>query len=145
MDPTTFKWILALHVFAVLAWSGTLGASLHTLLVHSDTEPAGRAGLERLEGRVGAAMHASGAVAALLGVAMLLSKQGQEHLANGAYMYVKLVAVAALFGVHGFAHSRIRRFRGGEVGPFPPWVIGLAYALFFVIVVAVIVQPTAKG
>ena len=145
MSPETYDWLRALHVFAVLAWTGTLGAGLHSLLVHSTADPAGRAGLETLERRVGLAMNASGAVAAALGVALLLAPQGWAHLSAGAHMVVKLVAVAALIGVHGYAQVRIRRFRAGAVGPFPPWVIALAYALMFVIVVAVVAEPGSRS
>lgn len=145
MSPETFRWLLALHVFAVLAWTGTLGAGLHSLLVHSDTPPEGRSGLERLEWRVAIAMNASGAVAIALGLTLLLSTQGLAHLSNGLYMYAKLAAVFGLLGIHAFAQVKIRQFRAGDVGWFPPWMIGIAYGLMLVIVIAVVVQPTAAS
>lgn len=145
MDPEAYKWLLTFHVFGVLAWTGTLGAGLHSLLVHSTTEPEGRAGLERLERRVGIAMDISATLAIVVGLILLASSTGLAHLANGGYMHIKLAAVAAFIGVHVFARFKMKRFRGGEVASFPPWIIGIAYALMFVILVAILVQPTAKG
>ena len=144
---SAYALVLVLHVVAVIAWAGaTIAWAFGLGAASRDAAPAGSsepdAALQRRVLAIG--------MLAAFGAGLVLVQQG-GWLSQG-WMQAKLVAAAALAGVHGTLVGRLRRralaASAGEgaavrgAGGVLPWV---ALALVVTAVSLVILKPVLGG
>jgi protoporphyrinogen IX oxidase len=135
-------WLKAFHVVFVVTWFAGLFYLPRLFVYHVVTEDApGRARFELMERRLFALMTLGGALAVLLGAALVVA--APEYLAFG-WLRAKLVLVAALIGYHACCHRLMRALAAGERRHSQRWyrlfneVPGL---LLIAIVVLAVVKP----
>ena len=98
----TYVWLKAVHVIAVISWMAGLLYLLRLYVYHSqETSPEVMERLQVMERRLLRAITTPAAVLALaVGVTMLLLN---PTLLSQPYMIAKLVLVAGMLTMHGFA------------------------------------------
>jgi len=145
MSLETYSWVLAFHILGFMAWTATLTSALHTMRAHtSGGVGTGSEAFLKLEKLTGIAMDASALVAIACGLYLLLGEF--DMYMERAYMHIKLTAVAALIALHVVTRIKLRKVRNGDMAAFKPWLITIAYALIFVIVLSVVAGPVVfKG
>ncbi|MBL0938767.1 MAG: protoporphyrinogen oxidase HemJ [Gemmatimonadaceae bacterium] len=142
--PTSYLWIKAFHVIAVVAWFAGLFYIFRLFVYHVQRrdEPAVVATLEIMERRLMRAIMAPAMVAAIsLGAWMLTL---QPALLRMPWMHMKLGAIVLLLGYHGFASITRKRFARGDYFLSEKacrTINEVPTILLIVIVVAVIVRP----
>lgn len=134
MSPAIFQWILAIHVFGIVLWTGGMLACLRLLAAHGAAGKAAPEGLILTERRTAVLMDIGAAIALLTGLHLLFGPT--KPLTQGGFMHAKLtLVVLGMFGLHGFVRAKVRKFRSGDVRPLP----GLMLPVFLVVVLGVIV------
>ena len=136
-----YLWLKALHVAAVLCWSGGMLAAAVTVAVHvAKMEAAGSRvmieAVSRWDRRV-----TTPAMLIVWGAGLALAMQGQWF--GSLWLTIKLGIVVALSALHGVLAGMLRRLARSEA-PVPRWfshvpplIVGSAAA----IAVLVIVKP----
>ena len=146
MNGTSYLWIKALHVIAVIAWYAGLFYifRLYVYHVQKRSEPAVTATLEVMERRLIRAIMTPAMVVAIgAGAAMLVINPA---LLNMPWMHVKLGAVVFLLCYHGLASWTRKKFLRGEYvlsEAVCRWINEVPTILLLIIVIAVIVKPGA--
>lgn len=146
MNGTSYLWIKALHVIAVIAWYAGLFYifRLYVYHVQKRSEPTVTATLEVMERRLLRAIMTPAMIVALgAGSAMLVMN---PSLLTMPWMHAKLGAVVFLLGYHGLASWTRRKFLQGEYVLSETacrWINEVPTILLLIIVIAVIVRPGA--
>lgn len=134
-----YEWLKALHVAAVLCWSGGLLVAAVTIGAHAKAEAAGAAIIEivsRWDRRV-----TTPAMLVVWGAGLALAMQGQWF--GSLWLTIKLGIVVALSALHGVLAGLLRRLARSET-PAPRWsshVPPLIVGSLTAIAVLVVVKP----
>jgi len=142
----TYVWIKAVHVIGVISWMAGLLYLLRLYVYHAqETSPEVMERLQVMERRLLRAITTPAAVLAVVaGVTMLLLN---PSLLAQPYMIAKLVLVAGMLTMHGFAmHWRKRlvenpRFKSHK---FFRVMNEIPTLLMIFIVILIIVRPFAR-
>ena len=119
MSPDTYNWLRVGHVLGFVLWIGGLVAVLQLLRVHGAVEGAARDVLARHERRMAIVMDLGATLAIVTGLVTALGGT-TNYFTTGAWLHIKLTVVAlAIFGMHGWARVKVKRFRHGEVKHVP--------------------------
>jgi protoporphyrinogen IX oxidase len=138
-----YLWIKALHVVAVIAWMAGM-LYLPRLFVYHAVETPGSATSETfkvMERRLLKAIMTPAMIVAWLAGIFLIWKGG--WIASG-WLHVKLLAVIALSGAHGYLASCVRAFaedRNARPQRFYRILNEVPTLLMLAIVILVIVKP----
>lgn len=144
MNATSYLWIKALHVIAVIAWYAGLFYifRLYVYHVQKRAEPTVTATLEVMERRLLRAIMTPAMVVTLgAGAAMLVMNPA---LLKMPWMHAKLGAVVLLLGYHGLASWTRKKFLAGHYVLSETacrWINEVPTVMLLIIVVAVIVRP----
>ncbi|CCD87653.1 putative membrane protein UPF0093; signal peptide [Bradyrhizobium sp. ORS 285] len=133
-----YLWVKALHVAAVLCWSGGMLAAAVTIAVHAAKEDAAGRGMiaavSRWDRRV-----TTPAMLVVWGAGLALAMQGQWF--GSLWLTIKLGLVAGLSALHGVLAGMLRRLVRSEA-PVPRWfshvpplIVGSAAAIAVLVVV----------
>ena len=141
---TSYLWIKAMHVIAVIAWYAGLFYIFRLFVYHVQQrdQPAVVATLEVMERRLMRAIMAPAMIVAIAMGAWMLMKQ--PSLMRMPWMHLKLSAVFFLLGYHGFASYTRKRLARGDyfISERACRAINeVPTLLLFAIVIAVIVRP----
>ncbi len=139
MDPVTLKWILAVHVYAILTWVGSLVGLSFILKQHAQANEGARADLIKLEKATAMGADIGATIAMIAGIVMIV--QVPELLTKQPWMHAKLTLVAVLLGVHGFQRMRTGKYKRAQVSPEPGWVIPVLELAILGIVVLAVAKP----
>ncbi|BAH40891.1 MAG TPA: protoporphyrinogen oxidase HemJ [Gemmatimonas aurantiaca] len=141
---TSYLWIKAMHVVAVIAWFAGLFYIFRLFVYHVQQreQPAVVATLEVMEHRLMRVIMAPAMIVAVTMGAWMLVKQ--PALLRMPWMHMKLGAVFFLLGYHGFASYTRKRLARGDY--FLSERACRAFnevptLLLIIIVIAVIVRP----
>ena len=142
---TLYPWIKALHVAAVIAWMAGMFYLPRLFVYHAETAPVGSdldATFRVMEGKLlRVIMEPAMAVAWACGLVMLAL--GAFDF-GAVWAWVKIAAVLAMSGMHGWLAARRREFAEGRntrTGRTYRIANEIPTVLMLVIVVAVIVRP----
>jgi putative membrane protein len=135
----TLKYVRALHIFAVLAWGGSLVGLTFILRQHSVAAEGARKDFIELEKGTAMAMDMFATLAIAMGVYMLVDIPG--IMKSGGWIHAKLTLVALLIGIHGFQRMRVGKYKRGNVTPNPAWIIPAVEATLFAIVILAAAKP----
>ncbi len=144
MTGSSYLWLKAWHVIAVIAWYAGLFYIFRLYVYHVQhrEDPTVTATLEVMERRLMRAIMTPAMVVALaLGAGMLYQN---PSLLKMPWMHAKLGAVAFLLGYHGLAAWVRKRFAAGDYvfsETACRYINEVPTLLLFVIVIAVIVRP----
>lgn len=141
---TSYLWIKAMHVIAVIAWFAGLFYVFRLFVYHVQQrdEPAVVATLEIMERRLMRAIMAPAMIVAVAMGAWMLVRQ--PALLRMPWMHLKLGAVAFLLAYHAFAsYTRTRLARKDYFLSERAcrMINEIPTLLLFAIVIAVIVRP----
>lgn len=140
---TSYLWVKAFHVIAVIAWYAGLFYifRLYVYHVQKRNEPAVTATLEVMERRLLRGIMMPAMVLSIgLGATMLWMNPG---LLRMPWMHLKLTAIVLLLGYHGLALHTRKRFLQGDYFLSETacrWINEVPTVILFVIVIAVIVR-----
>jgi len=139
------RWILALHLIAVIAWMSGLFYLPRLFVYHCETQP-GSAGSERfkvMERRLlRAIINPAMIVALLCGIALSLTPGLIDW--HAGWWHIKLAAVIAMLGFHGACarwHKDFARDTNGRSPKFYRIANEVPTLLMMIIVIMVIVRP----
>lgn len=145
MLSTLYPWIKALHVMAVISWMAGLFYLPRLFVHHAEKAPAGSAASEMLKEMeiklLRVIMNPAMIVTWICGALMIVAAPG---LLEQPWMWVKLVAVVAMSGFHGWLAGCRRSFaedRNSRTGRTYRMANEVPTVLMIVIVIMVIVQP----
>ncbi|WP_337170361.1 protoporphyrinogen oxidase HemJ [Gemmatimonas aurantiaca] len=141
---TSYLWIKAMHVVAVIAWYAGLFYIFRLFVYHVQQrdQPAVVATLEVMERRLMRAIMAPAMIVAIAMGAWMLVRQ--PALLRMPWMHLKLGAVFFLLGYHGFASYTRKRLARGDYFLSERacrMINEVPTLLLFAIVIAVIVRP----
>ena len=141
-----FRWILALHVIAVISWMAGMLYIWRLYVYHSmATEQTTIDTFQVMERRLMNFITTPAMIVSLLtGVSMLVML---PELLKQPWMHIKLTLLIFLFGSHGMASAyRKKLMRDPKVKPdkFFRIMNEVPTVLMVLIVIAVIVQPFAR-
>ena len=135
-----YVWLKALHVAAVLCWSGGLLAAALTIAAHTTRAAAEAAGgtaviesIGRWDRRV-----TTPAMLVMWGAGLTLAMQGQWF--GAPWLTIKLGIVVALSALHGVLAGMLRRLARTEAAPprwlsrIPPLIVGSTTAIAVLVV-----------
>lgn len=104
-------WLKAFHIVFVVTWFAGLFYLPRLFVYHATaTDPAGMERFGTMERRLFVMMTLGGVLAAVFGIAMILSAPG---LLAFAWLKLKLALVAILVGYHVWCHRLVLAFRQG--------------------------------
>lgn len=144
MSASTYMWVKAWHVIAVIAWYAGLFYIFRLFVYHVQKreQPDVVATLTVMERRLLKAIMLPAAVISLaLGATMLVM---QPVLLSAPWMWAKLGAVVVLLGYHALSAWVYARFARGDYVLTETqcrFLNEVPTLLLFVIVIAVIVRP----
>ena len=140
---TTRALALTIHLIGISLWVGTLFA-LAALLVTRDAqpEPEMRKRIGSLARSAGIGADVGATVTLLGGLWMLLSMPA--YYLHQPWMHMKLTAVVAMLGVHGFIRAKAKRASTDPESRTPPAARSLVLILSIVIIALVVFKPLAK-
>jgi putative membrane protein len=121
MDPETLKWIRVVHIYFVLGWAGSLIGLSFILKQHTKAAEGARNDFIELEKSTAMAMDIMATIAIAAGVVMLMKIPG--IMGSGGWIHAKLTLIVVLIGLHGFQRMRVGKYKRGEVGANPGWII----------------------
>ena len=139
MNPEHLRWILAIHVYAIVTWAGALVGLTYLLKQYASAAEAARADFLSLGKRVAMAADIGATVAIIAGLVMIV--QVPELLTKQPWMHPKLTLVAVVLGVHGFQRMRLGKFKRGNVTPNPGWVVPVLEICVLAIIVLAVAKP----
>ncbi|XUM22656.1 CopD family protein [Bradyrhizobium oligotrophicum S58] len=136
-----YEWLKALHVAAVLCWSGGLLAAAVTVAAHAaKAEAAGAATMVEIVSRWDRRVTTP-AMLVVWGAGLALAMQGQWF--GSLWLSLKLGLVVVLSALHGVLAGMLRRLARSEA-PAPRWfsnVPPLIVGSAAVIAILVVVKP----
>jgi len=134
MDPETINWLRVGHVIGFVLWIAGLVAVLELLRVHAAVEGAAREVVARHQRAVAMVMDAGATLTMAFGLWRAFGSVPNKFK-TGAWLHIKVtLVVLVLLGVHGYARVKMRKFRSGEVGPIPGWLVYLVLAVAVVVI-----------
>ncbi len=140
MSFETLKWIRMIHIYGMLTWVGSLVGLSFILKQHTKAAKAAYDDFIQLEKGTAMAMDIGATVVIACGLAMLLSNTS-IYLKGQGWMHAKLLLVAALIGLHGLQRVRTGKFKRGEVGAEPGWLIPAVEVVALGIIVLASARP----
>ena len=140
---TTRALALTIHLIGISLWVGTLFA-LAALLVTRDAqpEPEMRKRIGSLARGAGIGADVGATVTLVGGLWMLLSMPA--YYLHQPWMHMKLTAVVAMLGVHGFIRAKAKRASTDPESRTPPAARSLVLVLSIAIIALVVFKPLAK-
>ena len=140
---TTRALALTIHLIGISLWVGTLFA-LAALLVTRDAqpEPEMRKRIGSLARSAGIGADVAATVTLVGGLWMLLSMPA--YYLHQPWMHMKLTAVVAMLGVHGFLRAKAKRASTDPGSRTPPAARSLVLVLSIAIIALVVFKPLAK-
>ena len=139
MDYETIRWIRAIHFFAFITWAGALISLSFILKQHTRCAQEARKDFIALEKPIALAMDIGATFAIAAGVFMLI--EIPDIMKGHGWMHAKLTLIVVLIGLHGFQRARVGKYKRGEVGASPTWVIPAIQATVLAIVVLAAAKP----
>jgi putative membrane protein len=136
---TTRALALTIHIIGISLWVGTLFA-LAALLVTRDAQPE-----PEMRKRIGSLARSAGigadvaATVTLIGGLWLLL-----YYLHQPWMHMKLTAVVAMLGLHGFVRAKAKRASTDAESRTPPAARSLVLVLSIAIIALVVFKPLAK-
>lgn len=143
MSYETLRWIMVAHIFGFTMWIGAMLALANTLATHVTSDVAAGSALVNVERKLAITMDVGAFVAIVFGLIMLFGIE-PSPLQQGGWMHMKLTAVLAVLGLHGFLRVKVKRFKKSEIPSVPAWIVPAIQLLLLAIVIFVIVRPTAR-
>ena len=135
MTEATYVWTLAIHVFGVVLWTGSLFACLRMLTAQGAAGTSAPVTWIQAARRTAMFMEIGSLLAIASGLYLMLHSP-TKPLTQGGWLHAKLtLVVLGMLGLHIFARVRLRKFRNGDVRPLP----GFAVPLFLVVALGAIV------
>ena len=143
VSATVYQWVLALHVYGFMAWTGTLFASMHILRAHATAGEDPNGAFTGLEKATGIAMDAFATIAIVFGVVMIVGHPlGASVFFKGAgFFHAKLTLVALVIAMHVLVRRKMRHFREGTLEAPPPWMFPVTSVAVLAIVILIVVKP----
>ncbi len=135
----TLTYVRALHIFAVIGWTGALFGLSFILKQHAKSAEGARNDFIELEKGTAMAMDILATLAMIAGVYMLVSMPG--IMKSGGWIHAKLTLVVVLLGLHGFQRARVAKYKRGEVKSNPGWIIPAVEATIFALVILAVARP----
>jgi uncharacterized membrane protein len=143
MMPTTYQWLLALHLAGVVFWVSGLLACALLVPAAGQAVDAARAPLVSSARRLALLMDIGATVAIAAGLTLALGVA--PALMRQPWMHIKLtLVVLGVLGLHGLIRARLGRLRRGATAGLPGFAASLAGALVVAIIVIAIVRPLAR-
>jgi putative membrane protein len=140
MSSAIIQWILAIHLFGIVLWTGGMLACLRLLSAHGAAGKAAPEGLILTERRTAVLMDIGATIALLTGLHLLFGPT--KPLTQGGWMHAKLtLVVLGMFGLHGFVRAKVSKFRKGDVRPLPGFVMPVFLIVVLGVIVLVRVRP----
>lgn len=139
MNLTVYQWLGVGHIFGFIMWVGCIVGLQFMLQRHAETK-ASEAFVD-LEKRMGMAMDIGATMAIVFGLSILFYVGAGVYLKGSGWMHTKLLLVAGLIAVHALTRIRIKKYRTGEVTPFPTVMIPIVEVLVLGIIIMVVVRP----
>ena len=138
-----YPWIKAIHVIAIISWMAAMLYLPRLFIYHVDAKPGSELSetLKVMEGRL---LRIIMNPAMILSWALGLWLAWQSGFWHSGWFHVKLLAVLALSGVHGFYSASVRAFaedRNTRSTRFWRIMNEAPAVLMTVIVIMVIVKP----
>jgi len=143
MSYETLRWMMVAHIFGFTIWIGAMLALANTLGTHVTSDAAAGGALVDVERKLAITMDVGACIAIVFGMIMLFGIE-PSPLHQGGWMHMKLTAVLAVLGLHGFLRVKVKKFKKGETPSVPTWIVPAIALLLLAIVIFVIVKPTAK-
>lgn len=135
MSQATYVWTLAIHVFGVVLWTGSLFACLRLLTAQGAVGTSAPAAWIQTARRTAMFMEIGSLIAIASGLYLTLYSPTRP-LTTGGWLHAKLtLVVLGMLGLHIFARVRLRKVRNGDVRALP----GFAVPLFVVVALGAIV------
>jgi len=133
-----YEWLKALHVAAVLCWSGGLLVAAVTVAAYATKAEAAGAAIIEIVGRWDRRVTTP-AMLVVWGAGLALAMQGQWF--GSLWLTIKLGIVVALSALHGVLAGMLRRLARSEaptphwLSHMPPLIVGCAAAIAVLVVV----------
>lgn len=144
LDPSTrYLWLKALHVIAIIAWMAGMVYLPRLFVYHADADPGGEADqtFQVMERRLLKVIMTPAMIFSWV-LGLWLAYEGGFFLSG--WFHLKLLAVIAMSGMHGYLASAVKRFAAGTnriaAGRWR-MLNEIPTVLMFVAVIAVIVKP----
>ena len=144
MSLTAYNWALALHLFGVILWVGSMACL--GLILSSEGAKQGTVIVDVAK-KVARLMDVGALFALVCGVYMLVRTHGlgDAWVLKQPWMHIKLTVVALfVIGGHGFVEARLGKIRKGVGRSLPSVFAFIIVAAVFAIAVLAIVKPLAK-
>ncbi len=141
MSPELYRWVLALHLIAVVLWVSGLTTIYWMLRFHDHAPKDVHDTLTYMERAMALATDIFAAFAIGCGIAMALSPINLFRTPGNGWLHIKLAAVVlGILSTHGMLRARIKRYSRGELKPVPSWL----WSVFLAAVVIAILAATTK-
>ena len=125
-------WTLVLHIFGLTLWVSGLLVTTIALSRHAqETSQEGRQALARIERIFLRAMADPGALLTILAGIVLISSNRSYYL-HAAWLYIKLLFVLMLIGLHGWIATRSKFLSTGRITLRPGQAKTLSVAVIVV-------------
>lgn len=138
MSPEALRWILAIHVYAMLTWIGALIGLSFILKQHAKAADAARKDFIALEKGVAMAADIGATIAIVAGIYMIVQV---PTVMKQAWMHPKLALVALVLGLHGFQRMRTGKYKRGQVSAEPAWIIPVLEIAIVGIIALAVAKP----
>jgi uncharacterized membrane protein len=145
MNPTSYSWVLSLHLLAMVIWVGSMFAVYWLLRIHSHAPKDVLDRLTLMERSIALLMDLGATVTIICGLVLALDPSVPSNWFNatlyGPWLHIKLtIVVLGLLPVHGMIRGRVAKFSRGQIGPVPSW----QWSMLLASVMAIIVIATTK-
>jgi putative membrane protein len=143
MDSTRLLF-LTIHVVGFVGWVGMLLA-VAAILVQRDgvTEPALRTRIGALARKTALGADIGATLALLGGLGVLFG--ATSYYLHQPWMHMKLTAVLAVIGVHGFVRAKAKRASLTSEATFHAAILYVLALVAIVIIALAIFKPLARG
>lgn len=144
MSPEAQAWIVVIHLFGLVMWTGAMLACLQMLRAHASLPEAARAPMSTpmstIERKTAMFMDIGGTILIVSGLYLAISLVPSPF--KSGWFHAKLtLALLGLIGLHVFLRIKVRKFRQGQVTALPGFIPPLMFLLVFGILVLVQIKP----
>ncbi|GAB4536164.1 MAG: protoporphyrinogen oxidase HemJ [Haliangiales bacterium] len=140
MSNTSQVWIVAIHVFGIVLWSGGMYACLRLLSAHAAAQGAAEA-LSTTQRKTAVAMDIGATLAIISGLYLALAPTPSLFSGSG-WLHAKLtLVVLGMLGLHGFTRAKVKKFSRGEVAALPGFVTPVFFVVVFGVIALAQVRP----
>lgn len=140
MRPEIHAWLVVVHLFGLVLWTGAMLAGLQMLRAHSALPEAAREPLSGAERKTAIIMDIGATIAILSGLYLAIALIPSPFKSGWFHAKLTLVVIG-LLGMHGFLRVKVRKFRQGQVAPLPGFLLPVLFLLIFGVLVLVRVKP----